>query len=110
MNESLVELIDEPIESVRRREQNALEDLLRTRNNRVVLFGCGNLGRQAAMVVRSIGIAPLAFSDNNQARWGTQIDEIEVLPPIKAVESYGTSATFLVTIWNEFHWFQETLR
>jgi len=48
MKESLVELLDEPIESVRRREQNALPDLLRARNNRVVLFGCGNLGRQAA--------------------------------------------------------------
>ena len=72
MNESLVDLLQEPIDAVRHRERNALDDLLRTRNNRVVLFGCGNLGQQAAMALRGIGIDPLAFSDNNKARWGSQ--------------------------------------
>lgn len=108
MDEALVEILDEPIDSVRRRERNALEELLRTRNNRVVLFGCGNLGRQANSALRGIGIVPLAFSDNNQARWGSQVDGLEVLPPIKAVELYGRNATFLVTIWNVLHWYHET--
>ena len=110
MNESLVQILDEPVDSVRRRERSALDDLLRTRNNRVVLFGCGNLGRQAAKALREIGINPLAFSDNNQARWGTLVDGLEVLPPRKAVELYGKNATFLVTIWNVLHWYRETFQ
>jgi FkbM family methyltransferase len=110
MSESLLQILNEPIDAVRRRERSALDDLLRTRNNRVVLFGCGNLGRQTAKALRDIGISPLAFSDNNQARWGTQIDGLEVLPPMKAVELYGKNATFLVTIWNVLHWYRDTFR
>jgi FkbM family methyltransferase len=109
VSESLLEILREPIESVRRREEDALDNLLRTRSNRVVLFGCGNFGRQAAKALRGIGICPLAFSDNNQARWGSQIDGLDVLPPIRAVELYGKNATILVTIWNALHWYNETL-
>ncbi len=108
MAESLVELLGEPLESVIHRERRTLEDLLCARGNRVVLFGSGNLGRRAADALRGIGIRPLAFSDNNQKRWGTQIDDISVLPPKEAAALYGENAVFLVTIWNEFHWFQET--
>jgi FkbM family methyltransferase len=107
-SESLSELLQEPLESVMHREQHALEELLCTRNNRVVLFGSGNLGRRAAGALQGIGVRPLAFSDNNRERWGTHVDGIEVLPPIRAAELYGTDSVFLVTIWNEFHWFHET--
>lgn len=106
--ESLAQLLSEPLESVTHRERFALEELLLKRNNRVVLFGAGNLGRNAAAALRTIGIAPLAFSDNNKSRWGTQIENLDVLPPIDAAQQYGKDSVFLVTIWNEFHWFQET--
>lgn len=108
MQISLEELLKEPIDSVKHRERHALEDILHARNNRVVLFGSGNLGRRAADALRGIGIAPLAFSDNNQARWGTQIDGLEVLSPREAAKLYASDSTFLITIWNEFHWFTET--
>lgn len=107
-SESLAELLREPLESVMHRERYALEEVLRSRNNRVVLFGSGNLGRRAASALRGIGVSPLAFTDNNQQRWGTQIEGLEVLPPAKAAELYGKDSVFLVTIWNEFHWFRET--
>jgi FkbM family methyltransferase len=110
MSGSLVELLREPLESVIHRERHSLQDLLRERNNRVVLFGSGNLGRQAASALRGIGIRPLAFADNNPALWGNQIDEIGVLPPLDAAALYGKDSIFLVTIWNEFHWFSETER
>ena len=108
MPESLVELLQEPIDSVKYRERYALEEMLRSRNSRVVLFGSGNLGRRAAQALRGIGIEPLAFSDNNKDRWGTRIDGLEVLSPTEAARCYGNDSTFLVTIWNEFHWFRET--
>lgn len=110
MPESLSKMLQEPIVSVMDRERHALEDVLRTRNNRVVLFGSGNLGKRAVRALRGIGIAPLAFSDNNPDRWGTKIDGLDVLPPIEAAAHFGKNSTFLVTIWNEFHWFQETTR
>lgn len=108
MSESLVALLREPLESVMHRERYTLEDLLRTRNNRVVLFGSGNLGRRAASALRGIGIEPVAFSDNNAKRWRTHVDELTVLPPRDAASQFGKDAVFLVTIWNEFHWFCET--
>lgn len=105
---SLDELLQEPLDSVMSRERHTLEDLLRTRNNRVVLFGSGNLGKLAAGALQTIGIRPLAFSDNNKERWGTTIDGIDVLSPRDAAALYGSDAVFLVTIWNPFHWFHET--
>jgi FkbM family methyltransferase len=107
-SESLAELLREPIESVIRRERNALEEILGSRNNRVVLFGSGNLGRRAAGALRGIGVDPLAFTDNDQRRWASQIEGLEVLPPVTAAQRYGKNSVFLITIWNEFHWFRET--
>ncbi len=108
MPDSLAKLFEEPLDSVMHRERHALEGLLRSRNNRVVLYGAGNLGRQAASALREIDIKPLAFSDNNCERWGTQVCELDVLEPKEAAALYGDNSTFLITIWNEFHWFQET--
>jgi FkbM family methyltransferase len=108
MRESLVELLQEPLDSVIHRERYALEDILSARNNRVVLFGSGNLGRQAVGALQGIGITPLAFSDNNQQRWGTTIEGVNVLSPADAAAMYGKDSIFLVTIFNEFHWFRET--
>ena len=34
-------------------------------------------------------------------------DELTVLPPWDAASQFGKDAVFLVTIWNEFHWFCE---
>jgi FkbM family methyltransferase len=108
MSDSLIELLREPIDSVIHKERHALEDLLRARNNRVVLFGSGNLGIKAARALAEIGVVPLAFSDNNSQRWGLEIDGVKVLPPMVAAQRYGKDSTFVVTIWNEFHWFKET--
>ena len=105
---SLAELLQEPVQSVIRRERDTLEELLRSRSNRVVLFGSGNLGRKAVGALQEIGVTPLAFSDNNQKRWGTALENTPILPPKEAAALYGSNAVFLVTIWNEFHWFCET--
>ena len=108
MSQTLTELLCEPLESVAHRERHALEDLLSTRGFRVVLFGAGNLGRRAASALRGIGITPLAFTDNDKTRWSTRVDGLEVLSPKDAATRYGEDSVFLVTIWNEFHWFNET--
>jgi FkbM family methyltransferase len=105
---SLSELLQEPIPSVIERERTALDRLLKNSNGRVVLFGAGTLGKRALALLRGIGCAILAFSDNNPEVWGSQIEDIPVFSPQQASSLYGETALFLVTIWNDHHWFSET--
>lgn len=101
-------LLAEDIDSVKEREQTAFDRLLAGTDGRLVLFGAGNLGRKALRSLRSAGIEPLAFADNNRARWGTETAQLHVLPPIEAAEKYGESALFVVTIWLVGHAFRST--
>jgi FkbM family methyltransferase len=48
----------------------------------IVLFGCGGTGRKALAHLRTRGITPVAFADNDAGKWGTQIEGVPVLRPI----------------------------
>jgi len=101
-------ILSEPLRSVREREKSAFDKLLAESGNRLVLFGAGNLGRRVLQLLRGAGIEPLAFSDNGQAKWGTQLDGVPVLSPKDAAERYGALALFVVTIWSLGHSYPET--
>jgi FkbM family methyltransferase len=101
-------ILTEPISVIRERERTAFGEILSKTNNRCVLFGAGNLGRRALAQLRSVGIQPLAISDNNRDLWGTTIDSTPVLSPADAAKRYGKEAVFFVTIRNEHHWYNET--
>ena len=107
--EPLTSVLTESVESVKQREASALDDLLRTRQNRCVIFGAGTLGRKAFGLLREIGVEPLALCDSNPSLWGTTVAETTVLSPSEAATRFGASAVFFVTIWNDFHWFRATL-
>ncbi len=104
----LEEVLTESVESVRQREASALDDLLKARNNRCVIYGAGTLGRKAVTLLREIGTSPLAIVDSNPQRWGTEISGLPVLSPSEAASQFGDNAVFFVTIWNDFHWFRDT--
>lgn len=104
----LAPLFYESIDQVRAREVNALRDLLDSRGGRVVLVGAGTLGQRAVVLLKQLGALVLAFTDSNSANWGIQIAHTPVLSPTEATSIYGDSALFLVTIWNDRHWFRET--
>ncbi len=104
----LAPLFQESVEQVRLREETALEELLERRQRRVVLFGAGTLGRSALHLLDELGVKALAFSDNNPAVWGNRIENIPILSPEEAASLYRDTALFLVTIWNDNHWFKET--
>jgi FkbM family methyltransferase len=106
--EPLSGVLTESVESVKQREASALDDLLRARQNRCVIFGAGTLGRKALSLFREIGVEPLAICDSNPNLWGTTIAETIVLSPSEAAAQFGTNAVFFVTIWNDFHWFRAT--
>jgi FkbM family methyltransferase len=102
------ELLAEDLASVYLRERSAFDKLLAEKDNRVILFGAGTLGRKALRCLRSVGVEPLAFADNNQARWGERIDGVSVLSPAEAAEKFGRSALFVVAIWSLGHSFRQT--
>jgi FkbM family methyltransferase len=103
-------LLSESMESVLDRERNTFDCLIAPFNNRIVLFGAGNLGRRCLAALRGVGLQPLAFSDNNERLWNSRVDGLEVLPPAVVAERFGTSAVFVVTIWHLGHTFRDTHR
>jgi len=110
MLQELELLLSEPVPSVIERERDTLEQLLATYRGKVVLFGAGDLGRKTLGCLRTVGIEPLAFSDNNSSLWGTAMDGITILSPERAAKRFGSEALFIVAIWNTRHWYSETSR
>ncbi len=110
MLQELELLLSEPVSSVIERERNTLEQLLTNCGRKIVLFGAGSLGKRSLACLRSIGVEPLAISDNNPQLWGTEIEGIAVLPPEIAAARFGADALFLVTIWTAQHRFVVTRR
>jgi FkbM family methyltransferase len=96
----LENLLEKPIASVIDYESSLFDQLLEKSQGQVVLFGSGNLGRKCLAGLRSVGVEPLAFADNNSDIWNTEIEGIEVLSPETAALKYGQNALFLITIFN----------
>jgi FkbM family methyltransferase len=92
-------LLGEDISSARRRERTTFDELTADRGNRLVLFGAGNLGRKTLRGLRKVGIEPLAFADNDTSLHGRTVDGLAVFAPQDAALRFGTTASFLVTIW-----------
>ncbi len=97
--QELEELLSEGVDGARQRENTAFDALAGPFSRELVLFGAGNLGRRTLSKLREQGIEPLAFLDNNSARWGTSIDGVEVLSPAEGAARYGKRAVFVVTVW-----------
>ena len=108
--QELESLLREDMSSVLSRERDAFDEMLAAAGNRIVLFGAGNLGRKALACLRSIGIEPLAFADNDPSRWGTKVSDVRVMSPQASAAEFGRTALFVVTIWCHGHTFRETRR
>jgi FkbM family methyltransferase len=89
----------EPVETVRGRERNAFDNIAGPFHGRLVLFGAGPLGKGILAGLRKVGVEPLAFADNNQNLWGTEVSGLKVLSPNEAVKTYGDTTCFVVTIY-----------
>jgi FkbM family methyltransferase len=95
-------LLAEGVTGARARERNAFDALSLGSAGDIVLCGAGGLGRRTLAGLRDYGIHPQAFADNNSTRWGSRVDGLVVLSPEDAVQRYGTSATFVSTVWGAF--------
>ena len=72
----------------------------RTQGRPLVLHGCGQMGRKLAQVLAEDERRPIAFSDNDPAKWGTVVEGVEVLSSKIAVERFGEDAAFVVSKWS----------
>ena len=93
------ELLSETVGSARDRERALFDRLVRVSGERLVLFGAGVLGQKVLAALRSAGIEPLAFADNNLESHGTMIANLPVLSPREAAVRWGAEAIFVVTIF-----------
>lgn len=94
-------LLNADIGSVQAFERSAYDRLAAPYENNIILFGAGGLGKRTLAGLRKVGIEPLAFVDNNPALWGTSIDHVPVFEPVEAVQRFGKTATFVLTILND---------
>jgi FkbM family methyltransferase len=99
-SKQLEELLNEDLQNIIDREKISFDEIVEPFGDSLILLGAGQLGRKVLNVLRSAGINPLAFADNNQNLWGTTIDDLKVLSPVDAAKEFGNKAAFVVTIWS----------
>ncbi len=95
----LTDLLSEEIAAAQERERTAFACAAAPHENSLVLFGAGNLGRKTLAGLRQIGIAPLAFADNDSQRWGMTESGLPILAPADAAARFGKSAAFVICVW-----------
>ena len=66
----------------------------------IVIFGSGDLGRRILASARAAGLDVRAVADNNERRWGADLDGVPVSAPAEAIARFGASAVFVVAIFN----------
>lgn len=81
------------------RHLRAYRDLTGSRDENLVLCGCGSLGFEVLEALRRVGREPIAFCDNDARRWGQSIRGIKVLSPDVAAAELGERALFVVTVY-----------
>src|ERR1700739_4506350 len=99
LDEKLAVLLAEGAESAKKREATLFDEVTGVHSGPMVLFGAGNLGRRTLKGLRELGIEPVCFLDNNEARWGDKVEGVPVLSPRDGAARYGANATFVITVW-----------
>ncbi len=66
----------------------------------IVIFGCGNLGKKIGDFLLSKGYGISAYSDNNESKWGSELNRVTIISPAAAAAQYGKDAVFIVCIWS----------
>jgi len=99
----LNKLLSEDVQSAKKREKTTFDNMAEPFNKSIVLFGAGHLGVKVLKGLRMKGLEPVAFADNNPARWGQIVEGIKIFSPQEAADRFGNKAAFIVTIWAPQH-------
>ncbi|HMD71484.1 MAG TPA: FkbM family methyltransferase [Bryobacteraceae bacterium] len=95
----LDELLAEGVAGAIERERTEFDRFTAPFTDALVLFGAGNMGRLIRRKLRTVGVEPLAFADNNPALRGGLVEGVPVLSPAEAANRFGSSAAFVIAIW-----------
>ena len=90
---ALEELFAEGEAGARAREQLAFDLAAGPSKDLIVLFGAGHFGRKTLSGLRKLGIAPIAFIDNDARLWNSSVEGVEVLSPEEGARRHGGKAT-----------------
>ncbi len=85
-------------------EETIFDCMLKKTNNRVIVFGTGNLGKNIVKVLRENNIQLICACDNDKGKWNTYWNGLEILSPRKAIELYGNNTLFIVAVFDLFIW------
>ena len=69
----------------RKSKERALIDFL-GHDSKIIVFGCGNYGKDAAEHIKNKGYSIYGFMDNNQDLWGESVNGIPIFSPDKVME------------------------
>ena len=97
--EDLQQLLATDPASVATWERAEFDKLTASKSGCFVLCGAGGMGRKIQAGLRRVGIAPVAFADNNPELTGTAIDGVPVFSAEDAVRKFGNEAAFVVSSW-----------
>lgn len=92
-------LLDESLHDAHQREGRLVGDLRSQPDRPLVLYGAGNLGCRTASLLRSNGISVAAFIDNDEGRWGTNLEGIPILSPSEGSSRLADHGLVIVTVW-----------
>ncbi len=70
----LQQIGSESFEAVRAREKRTFASFAGPNEERLVLFGAGALGRLVLQGPQQAGMRPIAFADNNERLWYTELE------------------------------------
>lgn len=100
LDEVLKRIHSESPDAVRGRERDTFAKFAGKNEDRLILFGAGALGRLVLQGLQQAGIKPIAFADNNERLWHTEIGGVPVVPPSTLSDRYRDSACIVVTVYN----------
>lgn len=72
----------------------------KTDNSQIVLFGTGATGRFVVRDMIAVGAPPVAFADNDQRKWGMEIEGISVYSPADCATRFP-NAEWIATVMDE---------
>lgn len=85
----LISLVDSEYEDFEKKVETSCHRIERAKNDirmlvtddKIVIFGCGNIGMLVYYTLKKRGIRPFCFLDNNRGLWGTYIEGVAVVDP-----------------------------
>lgn len=76
--------------------------------DRIVIFGNGNMGKLVRKYLQHKGIQAAAYMDNNKDFWGQSDAGISILPPEEGVRQF-TDATYIIANVNHYEEIEQQL-